>query len=198
MHAMQVQALDVIPEIAADFAQTFGREAGGLVRPYQTDDADTVVVALGSVLGTLQDVVDQMRHEGIRIGALDITCFRPWPAGEVRDALSRAGRVVVVERAFAVGAGGIVGQNTRLALSGLPTPVYDVVAGLGGRPVTRASLRRALDDVLADRLDEAQLHFLDLDRELVERELHRSDQGRPGPHAESILRQLGTVASGSH
>src|SRR5919198_411722 len=80
MHAKQMQALDAIPEIAADFAKSFGRDSGGLVR----------------------------------------------------GALARAKRVVVVEKAFAVGVGGILGQNVRLALQGLPIEVNDVIAGLGG------------------------------------------------------------------
>ena len=88
----------------------------------------------------------------------------------MRAALAGAERVVVVEKAFAVGAGGIVGQNVRLALSGLPREVHDVVAGLGGRPITKASLHGLLVDAVADRLDRG-LTFLDLDRELVEREL---------------------------
>ncbi len=117
----------------------------------------------------------------------------------MREALSQATRVVVVEKAFAVGAGGIVGQNTRDATRGLPVEVYDVVAGLGGRPVTRASLRGLLDDVLAGRVDPQRLHFLDLDLALVQRELERSRRGkRPGPHAEHMLRDIGTVASGAY
>jgi pyruvate ferredoxin oxidoreductase alpha subunit len=107
--------------------------------------------------------------------------------------------VIVVEKAFAVGAGGIVGQNTRDATRGLPVEVYDVVAGLGGRPITRASLRRLLDDVTGGRLDARKLHFLDLDTGLVQRELERSRRGtRPGPHAEHMLRDIGTVASGAY
>ena len=125
--------------------------------------------------------------------------LRPYPLDEVREALGGAERVVVIEKAFAVGAGGIVGQNVRLALSGLPPRVHDVVAGLGGRPITRRSLLGLFDDVLADRLEPRQLHFLDLNRELVERELERMQKGRrPGPHAENILRDLGVVAAGSH
>jgi pyruvate ferredoxin oxidoreductase alpha subunit len=154
---------------------------------------------LGSVLGTIEEVVDTMRDEGLGIGALAISCFRPWPLEEVRAALAGARRVVVIEKAFAVGAGGIVGQNVRLALSGLPVEVYDVVAGLGGRPITQVSLRGLFDDVLAGSMNSRPLHFLDLDVELVERELARASRGiRPGPHAENMLRDLGTVASGSH
>lgn len=197
MHAQQMAALDEIPVIADDFREAFGRSSGGLLKPYRLDGAETVVVALGSVLGTIEEVVDALREEGHPVGALGIGCFRPWPAAEVREALRGARRVVVVERAFAVGAGGIVGQNVRDATRALPVEVYDVVAGLGGRPITRASLRGLVDDVLAARLDPQRLHFLDLDHALVQRELERSRRGRrPGPHAEHMLRDLGIVGSG--
>ena len=199
MHAKQIQALDLIPGIAADFAAEFGRESGGLVRSYRADDAETIVVALGSVLGTIEDVVDELRDEGVKIGALSIKCFRPWPIDEVRQALSQAKRIIVIEKAFAVGAGGIVGQNVRLALSGLGPVVHDVVAGLGGRPITTQALRALFDDVLEDRMEPDRLHFLGLKKDVVERELERMSEGRlPGPHAENILRDVGTVASDPH
>lgn len=199
MHVKQMAALDEIPVIAAEFQQAFGRDSGGLVKPYRVEDAETIVVALGSVLGTIEEVVDAMRDEGLAVGALGISCFRPWPVAEVREALEGAQRVVVVEKAFAVGAGGIVGQNVRDATRTLPLDVYDVVAGLGGRPITRASLRVLLDDVLAGRVDPRRLHFLDLDVDLVQRELERARHGeRPGPHAENMLRDVGTVASGAY
>ena len=101
------------------------------------------------MLGTIEDVVDELREQGVRIGALAIKCFRPYPLDEVREALAGAQRVVVIEKAFAVGAGGIVGQNVRLALSGLEPVVYDVVAGLGGRPITTRSLQALFADLLA-------------------------------------------------
>jgi pyruvate ferredoxin oxidoreductase alpha subunit len=172
MHDQQLAALDELPRIATEFERVVGRPAGGLVQPYRTEDADVVVVALGSVLGGVNEVVDALREDGVAAGSLGITCFRPWPAEAVRKAIGSARQVVVVERAFAPGVGGIVGQDVRLALRGTGSDgpeVYDVVAGLGGRPVTRSSLRGLLDDVLAGRLDDHALHFLDLDRDLLER-----------------------------
>ena len=199
MHAKQMEALDVIPEIASTFSQAFGRSSGGLVRRYRSSDAETIVVALGSVLGTIEDVVDELRDQGVKIGALGITCFRPYPIEEVRSALAGAQRVIVLEKAFAVGLGGIVGQNVRLALAGLPARVYDVVAGLGGRPITTRSLHTLVADVLADRLEPDRLTFLDLDFELVARELQRTrEHRRSGPHAENILRDVGAVAARPH
>jgi pyruvate ferredoxin oxidoreductase alpha subunit len=197
MHAKQMQALDLVPQIAADFEREFGRDSGGLVRAYRADDAETVIVALGSVLGTIEDVVDELRDQGVKIGVVGIKCFRPYPLDEVREALGHARRVVVIEKAFAVGVGGIVGQNVRLALSGLPSTVYDVVAGLGGRPITKRSLHRLLADALEDRLERQT--FLDMDWEIVERELKRlQEKRRTGPHAENMLRDIGVVAARSH
>jgi len=199
MHAKQMQALDVIPELAAEFSQAFGRSSGGLVRSYRSSDAETVVVALGSVLGTIDEVVDELREQGVKIGAVSVKCFRPYPLEEIRAALGHAKRVVVIEKAFAVGVGGIVGQNVRLALSGLPVEVHDVVAGLGGRAITKHSLHALFADVLAGRLPAGRLTFLDLDWQLVERELQRmTERRRSGPHAENILRDLGVVAAASH
>src|SRR5579872_32618 len=65
-HVRQLQALELIPEVAAQFSGTFGRATGGLVRPYRTGDADTVAVAMGSVLGTLKETADgvRARHRG--------------------------------------------------------------------------------------------------------------------------------------
>jgi pyruvate ferredoxin oxidoreductase alpha subunit len=189
-HAKQMEALDRIPEIARDFAEAFGRDSGGLVRGYRADDADTVVVALGSVLGTLEDVVDELREAGVRIGAVALRTFRPFPLEEVRAALGHARRVVVLEKAFAIGIGGIVSQNVRTALEGGHATVHTVIAGLGGRAITKASLHRLLREAIAGDLH--ALTFLDLNRGLVERELER----RAGPHAENMLRDVGVVAGG--
>ena len=193
-HDKQMQALELIPAVAAEFAAAFGRDSGGLVRPYRTDDAETIVVALGSVLGTIKDTVDDLRDEGVRIGVLGVTSFRPFPLASVRETLAGAQRVVVLERALAVGVGGIVSANVRTALSGISLHGYTVVAGLGGRPITKASLHALFTEAIADRLE--PLTFLDLNRELVERELRRTRQTRrSGPAAENLLRDLGAAAS---
>ena len=165
-HQVQRRALERIPELAGAFEAGFRRPAGGLVRPYRCADAETVVVALGSVLGTVKDTVDEMRDDGVRVGVLGLGTFRPFPAGALRQALGRVARVVVLERAFSVGTGGIVSADLDSALTGLPQRRYTVVAGLGGRPVTKASVRAVLDAATADDLE--PLTFLDLDRSTVE------------------------------
>ena len=194
-HVTQMQALDLIPEISRTFEDAFGRASGGLVRPYRTEDAETVVVALGSVLGTIKDTVDMLRAEGKRVGALGITTFRPWPSEEVRRSLRGAKRIVVIEKALAVGIGGVVSLDVRVALSGMDQAVHTVIAGLGGRPITTTSLHRLLRSAVLGELPEVT--FLDLDRGLVERELaRRGAKRKSGPHAENLLRDLGAVAAG--
>ena len=169
--AHQLLALDEIRDVSTEFERRFGRTSGGLVHQYRTHDADTIVVAMGSVLGAVEDVIDDLRDEGVAAGALAVTCFRPWPLDEVRQALAGASTVIVLDRAFSVGAGAILGSDVRLAVTGMADRVIEVVAGLGGRPVTSASVRALFDDVLADRVNPHALHFLDLDRALVEHEL---------------------------
>ena len=193
-HAKQLQALEVIPRIAEEFRQRFGRDAGGLVRSYRCEDAETIVVVLGSVIGTLKDTIDEMRDEGQKIGVLGIRSFRPFPLAAVRAALQEARRVVVLEKSFSVGLGGVVSTDVRLALSGLQLHGYTVVAGLGGRSITQASLKRTLLEAIADTLQ--PLTFLDLDWRIVNRQLERESQvRRSGPIAENLLRDVGTVAS---
>ncbi|MFI5696419.1 transketolase C-terminal domain-containing protein [Kribbella sp. NPDC051586] len=166
-HARHLEALKVIPRVADDFAREFWRSSGGLVTPYGCLGAETVVVALGSVLGTLKDTVDELRAEGESIGVLGVTTFRPFPSEAVRDVLRGARRIVVLERALAVGVGGIVSADVRGSLP--EATIVTVVAGLGGRPVTKASLRAMLTEAVADRLE--PLTFLDLKHDVVEHEL---------------------------
>jgi pyruvate ferredoxin oxidoreductase alpha subunit len=181
-HAKQMQALELIPGWADEFRRAFGRESGGLVRTYRIEDADTVVVALGSVLGTIKDTVDEMRGRGARIGVLGISCFRPWPREAVERALARAKRVIVLEKSLAVGIGGIVSTNIRTSSN---VPIHTVIAGLGGRPITRSSLAKVFD---APNLEHTT--FLDLDKPVVDKVLAREKElRRSGPRAEQILKE---------
>jgi pyruvate ferredoxin oxidoreductase alpha subunit len=201
------QALELIPAVAADFASRFGRLSGGLVRPYRTEDAELIVIALGSVLGTVKDAVDELRDDGIRAGVLGITSFRPFPVQAVCEALGGdhpLRRLIVLERALAPGSGGIVTMDLRAALAvtdGRPhrasdTAISTVIAGLGGRPVTTKSLRAML--LAAERGELPPFSFLDLRTELAEAELARMRATRrSGPSAENVLRDLSVTAPGA-
>lgn len=170
-HVKNINALATIPKIAKDFEKIFGRNSGGLIRGHKLDGADTVVIALGSVLGTIKDVVDEMVAADIAIGVLGIITFRPFPTEAVKMALAKAKRVIVLEKAFQVGIGGIVVENVRASLRGSDTKDFTLIAGLGGRPITKQSLRNYLDSACRDDVED--LTFLDLDKELADHELAR-------------------------
>lgn len=170
-HAKTLLALDVIPKVAKEFEEVFHRDSGGLIRPYFCEGAETVIIALGSVLGTIKDVVDEQQATAVSIGVLGIITFRPFPFDAVREALKKAKRIVVIEKAFAVGIGGIVAENIRTSVSELGIPIYTVIAGLGGRPITKSSLHALFDKAVSGSLE--PLTFLDLDQELVDREIIR-------------------------
>ncbi len=174
VHAKTLRALEVIPKVAQEFTEIFARDSGGLIRPYFSQEAETVIVALGSILGTIKDVVDEERARGVSIGVLGIIAFRPFPFAQVRDALKSAKRVVVIEKAFQVGIGGIVIENIKSSIAGLDIQSYSVIAGLGGRPITKASLAELFARAASNSLSE--LTFLDLDQELVEREIVREGE----------------------
>ena len=115
----------------------------------------------------------------------------------MREALVGACRIVVLEKALAPGRGGIVSTDVHEALVGGHARCSTVIAGLGGRAITRVSLRGLLEEAGRDKLE--PLSFLDLDTELVRRELEREGDGKPpGPHAENMLRDLGIVAAEAH
>ncbi len=190
-HQKQKEALKLIPKINEDFKQIFGRDSGGLISTFNVDDADTVIVTLGSVIGTIQEALDEQDEN---IGALTIRSFRPFPLKAIRSALKNVKRVVVFEKCFAVGIGGIVANNVRMALSGTNIEVYEVIGGLGGRPITRKSLHKLFKDAVKDNLE--VVTFLDLKKDVVERELKREKELiQSGSVAENVLRDGGVVSA---
>ena len=196
-HEKQMQALEMIPQLGDEFKALFGRDSGGLIRGYRMDDAETVIVAMGSVLGTIKDTVDEMREAGHKVGVLGVISFRPFPLEAVRKALGGAKRVVVLEKTFAVGIGGILATDIRTAMDGVEIADSTVVAGLGGRPITKKSLHEVFAKALADELP--PLTFLDLDWNVVNKQLERERQRRrSGPAAENILRDVGSSHVAQH
>ena len=193
-HAKQMQALELLPGYAAEFKAVFGRESGGLLHSYRLDGAETVIIAMGSVLGTIKDTVDELREAGHAIGVLGITCFRPFPMAAVASALAHCKRFVVLEKSLAVGVGGILAVNVRMAVTGMGLLGYTVIAGLGGRAITKRSLRAMLLQAEQDQLESTT--FLDLDWKAVNKQLEREKaQRRSGPVAEALLRDAGVVAA---
>lgn len=193
-HAKQMQAIERIPQLAAEFLKVFGRDSGGLIRTYRSDDAETIVIAMGSVLGTIKDTVDEMRADGHKIGVLGIISYRPFPLEQVRAALINCKRFVVLEKSLAVGMGGIVATDVRMAVTGTGLKGYTAIAGLGGRAIPKASLHKLFREAEHDEL--SPVTFLDLDWDAVNKQLERERQTRhSGPIAENILHDKGIISA---
>jgi pyruvate ferredoxin oxidoreductase alpha subunit len=191
-HAKQMQAIELIPKLAEEFKNTFGRDSGGLIRTYYIEDAETVVIAMGSILGTIKDVVDEMRAEGHKIGVLGIISFRPFPLEQVRAALIKSKRFIVLEKSLAVGMGGIVATNVRMAVTGTGLRGFTAIAGLGGRAIPKSSLHKLFRQAEKEELE--PVTFVDLDWAAVNKQLEREKQTRrSGPIAENMLHDKGIV-----
>ena len=168
-HHRALEALKLVPQVADSFAMEFGRTSGGYFHAYDVEGADTVVVAMGSVIGTGRDVVEDLRGTGRSIGIMAITCYRPFPFAQVRAALEHASHVIVIDRSIMAGMGGPLAADVRLALENKMIPVHTIIAGLGGRPITKASLRKIFERAAIGELPE--ITFLDLNWDMVKNEL---------------------------
>jgi len=135
------QSKDVIAKAGKEFGTMFGRDYSALVEGYRLEDAETVIVTMGSLGGTVKDAIDEMRADGKKVGQLKIRVYRPFPAEEIAKMLSHVKRVVVLDKNISIGSKGAVGLEVRDALYGLRIPVRNVVLGLGGRDVRKRNIR---------------------------------------------------------
>ena len=132
----------VIDKTADDFRVKFGRYYGGLIDTYRLDDAERVFVAMGSLIGTLKDVVDTLREKGEKVGILKIRSFRPFPKEKIREVCGDVKEMIVVEKAFSFGFGGVLQEEMRATFYRQKhQPIISgFVLGLGGRDIPPSTL----------------------------------------------------------
>jgi pyruvate ferredoxin oxidoreductase alpha subunit len=141
----------IIEEVGASFEETFGRTYG-LMELYQMDDAELVVVSMGSTAGTVKDVVDGLREQGKPAGALKLRAFRPFPADALAEQLSGRQAVAVLDRCVSFGAASspLYSEITSaLYARGAQVPCVGYAYGLGGREILPEHIEQAYAD-LAD------------------------------------------------
>ncbi|MEE9514925.1 MAG: transketolase C-terminal domain-containing protein [Candidatus Brocadiales bacterium] len=126
-----------IVEVADEFKKNIGRYQGALIDTYMTDDAEVILVAMGSIISTIKEAVDKLRGEGQKVGVLKVRAFRPFPKEEVCKALEGAKDVLVMDRAFSPGYGGVLTMEIRAAFCGRKAvpQIKGHIAGLGGRDI---------------------------------------------------------------
>jgi pyruvate/2-oxoacid:ferredoxin oxidoreductase alpha subunit len=136
----------VYAEVQKQFERTFGRALPGAVETYRAEDAETLIVSMGTIGATAERVVDLQRAQGERIGALRLRLFRPFPAETLRAAFAGKKRIAVIDRDISLGVGGVLWEETR-SLAGSGTVVQSYVAGLGGGDVRPEHIARMLADL---------------------------------------------------
>ncbi len=133
------RAHDALKAAGKEFGEQFGRDYSSPVEEYHLDDADTALIALGSVCGTVKDAVDEMRADGQKVGLLKLRTYRPFPVAEIAKALDGVSTVGVIEKNLSPGSAmkGGVGPEVKDALWKTGIEVYSYVAGLGGRDIRK-------------------------------------------------------------
>ena len=148
-HEGTVQAHRVIPEVFDAFAALTGRRYR-IFEEYETEDADIVLVVLGSTAGTARHTLRELRREGKKVGVLKLRLFRPFPVADIVQALRGVKKVGVLDRNLTFGQCGVFAEEIKAALydSDVRVPLFDFVLGLGGRDVTPATIRQVAEHVL--------------------------------------------------
>ena len=151
-------AKQIIPAIDGEFAECFGRSHGGLIEEYRSDDAEYVLVAMGSVVGTARLVVDSLREEGLKVGLVKVRFFRPFPKEEFAALAKRVKGVGVIDREVSFGYDGALYTEVKAALAGgagAPATM-NFIAGLSGRDITKENIAAMYRKVMAHSAGQAQ------------------------------------------
>lgn len=138
-HAAMLRAKSVITEAEKRFAEVFGRQYTGLLETYRTEDADYILITLGSIAGLCRETADTLRREGKKVGVVRLRYLRPFPSEELAAAVKHAKAVGVLEKDISFGNEGTVFTNVNSALlqAGVNLPSYNFIGGLGGRNISR-------------------------------------------------------------
>jgi pyruvate ferredoxin oxidoreductase alpha subunit len=172
LHRAQEKSEETIKQVNADFAGAFGRESGGLIKTYKVEEADLVVVSMGSLVGSIKELIDRLEEEGKKVGLLQVCSYRPFPRREVYRALRDKMNILVIEKSVSLGRGGILASDVRWSFPRTDKKdrrISCFVAGLGGRNIPLDDLRYAVEKV---ENEPVEMEFLGLKKELIaERDL---------------------------
>jgi pyruvate ferredoxin oxidoreductase alpha subunit len=172
LHRALEKSKETIMKVNKEFADSFGRDSGGLLKTYKIEDADLVIVTMGSVVGTIKDLIDQLEEKGKKIGLLQICSYRPFPRAEVYEALKDKMNILVLEKSISLGRGGILGSDVRWSFPRAEKHERHIscfVAGLGGRNISLDLLQDMVERV---EKEPVELDFLGLNKEIIaERDL---------------------------
>ena len=148
-HTGMLAAKEAVAETETAFAEIFGRQYSGLIAQYRTEDADFILVTLGSIAGLCRETADKLRMQGIKAGVVRIRYMRPFPNEEIAEALKHAKAFGVLEKDISFGNEGTVFTNVNSALqkAGVNIPGYNFIGGLGGRNISAADIERMYEGI---------------------------------------------------
>lgn len=148
-HIGMKNAVSVIKEAEGKFSEIFDRKYSGLIDTYKTEDADYIIISLGSIAGLCRETADKLRKKGIRAGVLRIRYMRPFPAKEIAEAVRNAKAVAVLEKDISFGNEGTVFTNVNSALhtEKINVPSYNFIGGLGGRNISASDIQNIYSEI---------------------------------------------------
>jgi len=167
LHRALEKSEETIKQVSSEFARTFGRESGGFIKTYKLEEAEVAIVSMGSVVGTIKDLIDELEGEGKKVGLLQICSYRPFPRDEVYRALKDKMNIVVLEKCISLGRGGILASDVRWSFPRAEKKdrnISSFVAGLGGRNIAQDDLRYMVEKVGKEPVE---FEFLGLKKELI-------------------------------
>lgn len=158
-HVGILNAKEAIDEAERKFEKIFGRSYTGLTESYKTEDAEYILVTLGSISGLVKEIVDKLRENGEKVGLLRIRYMRPFPNEEIAKALKNAKSAAVLEKDISFGNEGAVYTNVNSALqkAGINIPVSNYIGGLGGRNISAEEIESIFDDL---KTEESAVRFI--------------------------------------
>ncbi|MDJ0621766.1 MAG: transketolase C-terminal domain-containing protein [Desulfocapsaceae bacterium] len=145
-HEAMTAVFEVYDQIQQEFRDIMQRDLADPVVPYRIEDAETVIISMGTIGATAEQVVDQLREEGHKIGALRIRMLRPFPAELIHESLRSARRVAVIDRDISLGFGGVLWGEIR-TIAARDKLVQNYMAGIGGGDVRPHHLVGIVKDV---------------------------------------------------
>ncbi len=129
------KSLTISKRINKEFAKIFGREYD-TVEGYCCDDADIILVAMGSLCGTIREIVDELRNKGEKVGMLKIRTYRPFPTEDIINVVKNASKIAVLDKSVCFGIGGILYSDLKTKIPANIVEIYGYILGLGGRDIT--------------------------------------------------------------
>lgn len=149
-HKASLNALKEIETIDSEYKEIVGRGYGGALKTYKTDDAEYVLIALGSINALVREEVDRLRNEGIRAGSIAIRMMRPFPTEELAGALKNAKAIGVLDKDISFGYEGTVYTNVNSALvkKGINIASYNFICGIGGRDISPRDIGQCFETVI--------------------------------------------------